>query len=66
MPRPAQPAVQIRSAFPFAPPTAPSIPLTASKGVFTFCADSLRHGPTLRPSEPTGLKTSVLNPDHPG
>ncbi len=40
MPRPAhwQPAVQFRSPFPFAPPTAPSIPLTASKGVFTFGA----------------------------
>jgi hypothetical protein len=38
IPRPAQPAIQFRSPFPFAPPTAPTIPLTASKGVFTFGA----------------------------
>ena len=38
MPRPAQPVAQPRPAFSssFAPPTAPTIPLTATKGVFTF------------------------------
>jgi hypothetical protein len=35
-PRPAQPEAQFRSAFSFAPPTAPTIPLTATKGVFIF------------------------------
>ncbi len=49
MPRPAQPVVQIRSPFPFVPPTAPSIPLTASKGVFTFCAAARSNPPAHRP-----------------
>ena len=34
----AQPAAQIRSAFVFAPPTAPTIPLTATRDVFIFGA----------------------------
>jgi hypothetical protein len=38
IPRAAQPAMQFRSPFPFAPPTAPTVPLRASKGVFTFGA----------------------------
>ena len=37
-PRPAQPEPQFRSAFSFAPPTAPTIPLTATKDVFIFGA----------------------------
>jgi len=49
MPRPAQPVVQFRSPFPFAPPTYPSIPLTASKGVFTFSAAARLNPPTHRP-----------------
>jgi hypothetical protein len=49
MPRPAQPVVQIFSPFPFAPPTAPSIPFTASKGVFTFCAATRSNSPAHRP-----------------
>ena len=49
MPRPAQPAVQFRSPFPFAPPTSPSIPLTASKGVFTFSAAARPNPPAHRP-----------------
>ena len=38
VPRPAQPAAQPRPAFTFAPPTAPTIPLTATMGVFMFGA----------------------------
>ena len=49
MPRPAQPAVQFRSPFPFAPPTAPSVALTASKGVFTFSAAARPNPPAHRP-----------------
>jgi hypothetical protein len=49
MPRPAQPAVQFRTPFPFAPPTSPSIPLTASKGVFTFSAAARPNPPAHRP-----------------
>ena len=37
-PRPAQPVAQPRLAFSFAPPTAPTIPLTATMGVFMFGA----------------------------
>jgi hypothetical protein len=37
-PRPAQPEAQFRPAFSFAPPTAPTIPLTATKDVFIFGA----------------------------
>ena len=37
-PRPAQPEPQFRSAFSFAPPMAPTIPLTATKDVFIFGA----------------------------
>jgi hypothetical protein len=37
-PRPAQPEPQFRSAFSFAPPTAPTISLTATKDVFIFGA----------------------------
>jgi hypothetical protein len=37
-PRPAQPEPQFRPAFSFAPPTAPTIPLTATKAVFFFGA----------------------------
>jgi hypothetical protein len=51
IPRPAQPVVvRFRSPFPFAPPTAPTIPLTAPKGVFTFGA-AVRFNPSaLRPA----------------
>ena len=38
VPRPAQPVAQPRLAFSFAPPTAPTIPLTATMGVFMFGA----------------------------
>ena len=56
MPRPAQPEVQFRSPFPFAPPTAPTIPPTAYKGVFTF-------GAAVR-SNPSAPRTGNLNTDH--
>ena len=56
MPRPAQPKVQFRSPFPFAPPTAPTIPPTAYKGVFTF-------GAAVR-SNPSAHRTGNLNTDH--
>ena len=67
VPRPAQPAVQCRSQFPFAPPTAPTIPLTASKGVFTFGA-AVRSDPSIHrpanlsiepraPGRDTGIRT---------
>jgi hypothetical protein len=54
--RPAQPEVQFRSPFPFAPPSAPSIPPTAYKGVFTF-------GVAVR-SNPSAHRTGILNTDH--
>ena len=38
VPRPAQPVAQPRLAFSFGPPTAPTIPLTATLGVFMFGA----------------------------
>ena len=41
---PAQPAAQLRSPFPFAPPTAPTIPLTAPRGVFMFGATVMSSG----------------------
>jgi hypothetical protein len=53
IPRPAQPVVQFSSPFPFAPPTAPTIPLTASMGVFTF-GDAVR-------SNPSAHRTANLN-----
>ena len=53
MPRPSQPKVQFRSPFPFAPPTAPTIPPTAYKGVFTF-------GAAVR-SSPSARRTTNLN-----
>jgi hypothetical protein len=56
MPRSAQPKVQFRSPFPFAPPTAPTIPPTAYKGVFTF-------GAAVR-SNPSAPRTGNLNTDH--
>ena len=56
MPRPAQPEVQFRSPFPFAPPTAPTIPPTAYKGVFTF-------GAAVR-SNPSAHRAGNLNTDH--
>ena len=65
MPRPTQPVVQIRSPFPFAPPIAPSIPLTAPKGVFTFCAAARSNSPARRPENlsteprPPGRDTST-------
>ena len=46
VPRPAQPAVQFCSPFSFGPPTAPTIPLAASKGVFTFGA-AVRSNPSI-------------------
>jgi hypothetical protein len=63
MPRPAQPTVQFRSPFPFAPPTAPTIPLTAFKGVFTFGA-AVRSNPSAhRPANlNTGRTRSVSTP----
>ena len=36
VPRPAQPVTLFHPAFSFAPPTAPTIPLTATRGVFVF------------------------------
>ena len=36
MPRPAQPVTLFHPAFSFAPPIAPTIPLTATRGVFMF------------------------------
>jgi hypothetical protein len=54
--RPAQPAVQFRLPSPFAPPTAPTIPPTAYKGVFTF-------GAVVR-SNPSAHRTGNLNTDH--
>ena len=56
MPRPAQPKVQFRSPFSFAPPTAPTIPPTAYKGVFTF-------GAAVR-SNPSAHRAGNLNTDH--
>jgi hypothetical protein len=68
--------VRFRSPFPFAPPTAPIIPRTAPKGVFTFGA-AVRFNPSaLRPSnlsiEPrapgrdTGTRSAfTLQPDRP-
>ena len=56
MPRPAQPKVQFRSPFPFAPPTAPTVPPTAYKGVFTF-------GAAVR-SNPSAHRAGNLNTDH--
>jgi hypothetical protein len=71
IPRPAQPVVQLRSPFPFAPPTAPIIPLTASKGVFTFCA-AVRSRPSAHrpenisteprpPGRDTGTRSTFTN-----
>jgi hypothetical protein len=54
IPRPAQPVLQFRSPFPFAPPTAPTIPLTAFTGVFTFGA-AVRSNPSAH--RPANLNT---------
>ena len=54
--RPTQLAVQFRSPFPFAPPTALTIPLTASKGVFMF-------GAAAR-SNPSAQRPANLNTEH--
>ena len=54
--RPTQLAVQFRSPFPFAPPTASTIPLTASKGVFMF-------GAAAR-SNPSAQRPANLNTEH--
>jgi hypothetical protein len=53
IPLPAQPVVQFSSPFPFAPPTAPTIPPTDYKGVFTF-------GAAVR-SNPSARRTTNLN-----
>jgi hypothetical protein len=50
--RPTQLAVQFRSPFPFAPPIAPTIPLTASKGVFMFGAAARSSPSAHRPANP--------------
>lgn len=58
IPRPAQPAAQLRSLFPFAPPTAPTIPLTASRGVFMFGATVT----SLGIDSPPALSSATLSP----
>lgn len=58
IPRPAQPAAQLRSPFPFAPPTAPTIPLTASRGVFMFGATVMSSGIDSSPT----LSSATLSP----
>ena len=58
IPRPAQPAAQLRSLFPFAPPTAPTIPLTASRGVFMFGATVM----SLGIDSPPALSSATLSP----
>jgi hypothetical protein len=60
MPRLAQPMAQFRSAFPFAPPTAPTIPLTAYKGVFTFGVTARSNPSSHRPANPS------IEPQAPG
>jgi hypothetical protein len=63
MPRPAQPVVQFRSPFFFAPPTAPTILLTAFKGVFTFGAAVQSNPSARRPANlNTGRTRSVSTP----
>ena len=58
IPRPAQPAAQLRSLFPFAPPTAPTIPLTAPRGVFMFGATVMSLGIDSSPA----LSSATLSP----
>jgi hypothetical protein len=61
-PRPAQPEPQFRSAFSFAPPTAPTIPLTATKDVFIFgaAAQSTSSSTAFAPtSSPATLSPSL-------
>jgi len=58
IPRPTQPAAQLRSPFPFAPPTAPSIPRTASRGVFMFGATVMSLGIDSSPA----LSSATLSP----
>jgi hypothetical protein len=53
IPRLAQPVAQFRPAFPFAPPTAPTIPLTAPKGVFTFGVTARSNLSSHRPANPS-------------
>jgi len=59
---PAQPVAQLRSPFPFAPPTAPTIPLTAPRGVFMFGATVMSSGidssPALLTTPPLSSLTS--------
>ena len=59
IPRPAQPVVQLCSPFPFTTPTAPTIPLTASKGVLTFGA-AVRSNPSAH--RPANLNTEPRPP----
>ena len=58
-PRPAQPVAQPRLAFSFAPPTAPTIPLTATMGVFMFGA---RARPSLSAQGSANLRDAPRTP----
>ena len=59
VPRPAQPVAQPRLAFSFAPPTAPTIPLTATMGVFMFGA---RARPSLSAQGSANLRDAPRTP----
>ena len=61
---PAQPVAQLRSPFPFAPPTAPTIPLTAPRGVFMFGATVMSSGIDSSPASPTS-SPATLSPSLP-
>jgi hypothetical protein len=57
---PAQPAAQLCSPFPFAQPTAPTIPLTAPRGVFMFGATVMSSGIDSSPALLTTPSLSSL------